>query len=444
MTKQTVRIGVLVGLVVLMLPCLVHAQIIAGLTLEKLGILSTPGTGARPYAMGGAYTAVSDDAFGLLYNPAGLAEIRRREITIGLHARTDDITNTYGGLHAEKSSSNTSLGHAAVVYPYPTFRGSLVLAFGVFRVGSSDMQSLKNASLADIPATVENMYTQSGNIYQYHLGLGVDISPQIAAGVSLVLWDEGIEFTDEINYADADSQAFWRDDVSMNLDGYSFNMGLLFRPTDATRIGLSFTSPAWLSYNGDGVTTYDGTYTSGGGWTTEPDHGIISEDYTLPMRFTGGGSARFAHLLLAADLSYCDYSQTEYNGLVISDELDPARAHIFDATWSYHVGAELSLPQAPVCFRGGFSYVPLELSTVEEIAYISFDTPTSRVASFDMNKERRFFTFGVGGLIDKVLQLDLGVSIGGYEKVTTSASGATVFSEKQDITEIVVSGTYRF
>jgi len=34
------------------------------------------GLGARPMAMGGAYTAVADDAFAVYYNPAGLAQVR--------------------------------------------------------------------------------------------------------------------------------------------------------------------------------------------------------------------------------------------------------------------------------------------------------------------------------------------------------------------------------
>ena len=445
MKKRALCAGILVAaLVIAAAPCLLNAQVIQGLTLEKLGILGTQGAGARPYGMGFAYTAVSDDAFALLFNPAGLADVRRRELTLGLRQRSSELTNSYGVTEASKTASSTCLDHIAVVYPYPTFRGSLVLAAGVFAVGSSDLESVKNATLYDIPADVQNIYIQSGTIYQYHFGLGVDISPEIAAGLSLVIWDESVDFTDEIDYADADSQAVWRDDVSMDLDGFSINMGLMFKASDAVRIGLSASSPTWLSYEGDGITTYEGTYASGGGWTTDDQTGIIDEEYTLPMRFNGGAAVRLASLTFAADASFCDYSQAKYNGLVISDELDPARSDVFDAVWSFHVGAELTLPQAPIRFRGGFSYVPLELSTVEEVAYIADDTPTSRIASFDMNEERMRLSFGAGALIDKVLQLDLAVSFGGYEKVTHGASGAVLFAEKKDDTEIVLSGGYRF
>lgn len=356
-------------------PCVSRSQILAGLAIEKLGLLWNPGTGARPFAMGGAYTAVSDDAFALIYNPAGLAEIRRREISIGLHQRGDEITNTYLDLSATHSSSSTSLGHIAAVYPYPTYRGSLVLAFGVFQAGNSHIESVKNGYLADISATVENNYVQSGTIYQYHFGAGFDLSPKVAIGGSLVIWDASINFIDEITYADDDSAAFWEDNVSMDLDGVSFNAGLLLRPTEYLRAGLSISSPAWLSFNGEGVTNYSGTYDAGGGWTTDPYYASIDEEYTLPMKFRGGLAMRLPSLTIAGDIAYSDYSQTKYNGLAIMSELEAGKKHILERTVNLHLGAEVTLPMAPIRLRGGFAYVPFEISTLEEIAYIVDDSP---------------------------------------------------------------------
>ena len=431
------------AILIIVIPGMAHSQILAGLALEKLGLLGMQGTGARPFAMGGAYTAVSDDAFGLIYNPAGLAEIPRKEISIGLHQRNDEITNTYGNLSAAQSSSHTSLGHLTAVYPYPTYRGSLVFGLGVFQVGNSNIESIKSAYLEGIPASVENSFIQSGTIYQYHFGLAFDLSPRVALGASLVLWNESVDFTDRIDYADEDSTALWNDDVEMDLDGVSFNMGLLMRLSEKLHAGFSFTSPAWLTYRGDGITTYDGTYTSGGGWTTDPQYGIIEDDYTLPMKFSGGLALKLPLLTLAADCSYSDYAQTEFNGLAITSEIEAGMKHVLDATWSWRFGAEATLPQAPVRFRAGFAYVPLELSTVEEIAIIVDDTPQSIVADFEAERERRYFTFGIGGLIDRVLTLDVGVALGSYEKVTKDGA-QKILTEERSITEVVVSGAYRF
>jgi hypothetical protein len=428
----------------LVIPRASHAQVVEGITLERLGLLGSQGTGARPFAMGGAYTAVSDDGFALMYNPAGLADVRRKEISVGFHQRRDEITNRYLTLSSTQTSTYTSLGHVAAVYPYPTYRGSLVFAFGVFQSGNSDLESIKNVYLEDIPAEVSNSFVSSGTIYQYRFGVGFDLSPQVAVGATFSLWDESVDFNDEINYADNDSTAFWNDNVSMDLDGVSFSLGLLIRASEHVRAGLSISSPAWLSFDGSGVTTYDGTYASGEGWTTDPDYGVIDEDYTLPMKFTGGAAIEVAALTLAADVGYTDYSQTKHNGLAITSGRDTGMDRVLKETWDFHVGAELALPRVPVRVRGGFAYIPLELSNVEDIAYIANDVPTSAFPRFEAERERKFFTFGIGGLIDRVLTLDLGVSIGAYEKTTSDSGRGTVFTEKRSIVEGIVSGAYRF
>ena len=65
------------------------------------------GAGARPIGMGGAFTAVSDDAHAIYYNPAGLAQVRRGEFTGG-----------YGKLYAGlKDNSNLGSGFVGVVQP---------------------------------------------------------------------------------------------------------------------------------------------------------------------------------------------------------------------------------------------------------------------------------------------------------------------------------------
>jgi long-subunit fatty acid transport protein len=425
-------------------PCLVRAQILAGLALERLGVLSLPGTGARPLAMGGAYTAAGDDVFALLYNPAGLVEARSNEISISLHQRGDDVTNYYRPLSSAQPNTSTTLGHIAGVYPYPTYRGSLVLGFGVFQAGNSSLESIKNAYLPGIPATAENTYIQTGTLYQYCFGVGVDVSPSVSIGAGIAIWDESIEIGEEINYADADSQAFYRDDVSLDLDGVSFNVGLLVRFGEALRAGFSFTSPAWLSFDGVGTTRYTGDYTAGGGWTTDPLTGAIEEDYTLPMKWSGGLALTLPLLTVGADVSYADYSQTKYNGLTIRSEIDPGKRQVLEGVWSFRAGAEARLPMAPVSVRAGYAYVPLELSSVEEIAYIVDDSPLSVIADFETPRSRRFWSLGVGGVIDRVLSLDAAVVFGGYTKTTSGADGRTLFSETRDVVEFVVSGAYRF
>ncbi|UCF06198.1 MAG: hypothetical protein JSV33_03995 [bacterium] len=451
MVKRILVLGCTVLMATTCCPREANSQISTALALERLGMLTTTGTGARPFAMGGAFTAVSDDAFALLYNPAGLAQIRRKEVSIGLHHSNDDITNDLTGLAVEKSHTYTAFGHFSAVYPYPTYRGSLVVGFGIFRVGSSQLETMRGGVIEDpliVDGYAENLFLQSGNIYQYHLGVGLDISPRLALGAGLVIWDESTDFTEEIYYEDSDSVALYTDDVSQDLDGFSFNLGVLFRLHERVRAGFMLSSPTWISYNGEGFTTYSSAYEAGGGWEPDSELGIIETEYTLPWRMRGGLSVNIASsLLIAADITYIDYSQTKWEGLSIIDENDIGGRKVLKSAWNFNVGAEFTLPMYPIRFRGGYSYSPLVLKTISEITYISgdiadyesiYDLPLTLVADSDVTKNRQHFSFGVGALIDRVLTLDVAIAIGGFER---TAGGLT---EDLSSIQVIASGGYRF
>lgn len=439
MNGKTVIVALLTA-TLLFVAASARADVGSGIALEKLGILSINGSGARPFSMGNAYTSVSDDVYALLFNPAGLAQMKRKELSFGLHHARRESRNDYLGTSVEQTGSYTSLGHLAFTYPYPSYQGGLVFGFGIFRVGSSDLESLRNGYLSELSATSQNVLTQSGNIYQYHIGVGVDVSPSISLGASLVLWDESIDFTEQIVYEDPGSLAVYTDDVSIDMDGLSLNLGLMIRLLEDVRIGLLFTSPTWLSYYGEGITNYEGTYYVGPyeGWTSDPYYGLIDEDYTLPMQLRGGVSARFAYLLLSADLAYIDYSQTKKNGQRLVDDISPGRPAVLDAAWNIHAGAELTVPNTPLWLRGGYSYMPLSLSTIEEIAFIENDELVAYVGDAEIVRERHLVSFGAGVLIDQVFEIDAAFAFGSFERDT----GYLV--EEQKTTEIVLSGTYRF
>lgn len=415
-----------------------NGQIQYAYSLEKSGILYMPGTGGRPYALANAYTAVSDDAFALLFNPAGLAQVKRKELSFGFHHTRNKVSNEYLDFPANATSSATSLGHVATIYPYPTYRGSLVLGFGVFRVGSSDIE-LATKDVIDIDNRTENYYTQSGSVYQYHLAMGADLSPRIALGLGFVIWDQSLDFVEEVISENQVETAYWSDDVKLDLDGFSANFGMLVRINEHLRAGLMVSTPTWLSYDGDAITSYEGEYKNPPEtWTTDPEYSLIDQEYTLPMTFRGGVALGFEPILVSADVSFIPYSQTKLEGLRIIDEFDPGGRHALDDVWNFGVGAEVTLPWYPIRLRGGYAYTPLLLSTAEEITRIVSDELFLDDNYFETERERHRFTFGAGVLIDRVLTLDVGIAIGGYKRDTG------VLLEERDILEVVVSGAYRF
>ncbi len=425
-------------------PVAASAQLMGLMTLERLSLLDTYGSGGRPFAMGGAYTAVSNDAFALLYNPAGLTLVDRKEVIFGIHHASLDIDNEYEGWKAMTSNSNTSFSHFAIISPTGSYATNIVAGLGVFRVGNSDLEYIKKGLRPDIDGTIENAFLQSGSIYQYRFGFGAEISPRVSVGATLVLWDESVKFTETLkfNHTGTDSSYLYVDDTTAELDGISIEFGLMMWLNEYLRAGLTFSSPVSISYNGEGSDLYEGTFPDSIiGWDTEPEYYYIEDDFTLPMRFRGGLSFQAGGILVAADLSYCDYSQTKYNGIKLINK-DAPNSDILKTVISYNIGAEFIFPFAPVRIRAGYAFIPLKLKGMDEITYV-IDTPeewglVTEYDFYDVKNERQFFTLGIGGIIDDVLSLDLGIVFGSFERKTP------YLTEKRDMLEIVITGGYRF
>ena len=429
-------------LFLLALPAASGAQTMGVLTLERLSTLDTWGTGAKAWGMGGAYTSVSDDALGLIHNPAGIARARGREISFGMHQLWQDVEETYDGTMAGTEGSYTSFGHIALLVPYETYTTDIKFGFGVFRVGSSNLEYVKDAPRADLGGEVRNVFLQTGNIYHYKFAVAGNITRNISVGGTFVIWDESPDFTEAISFSGpGDSSYAFTDDVTADLDGVSFEFGIIARLTEFFHAGFVFTTPSWITYQGSGSEYYDGVYQDGTEWTTDPYPFWGEEKYTLPMNFRFGTSLQAENLIVALDASYTDYRQTEYNGQKIYYDNDPT-IDVMKQVWSYRAGAELTIPWTALSFRAGYMYLPMPFKGVDELTYVVeegnefwLNTDWDFVT---MAEERHYYTAGFGYIYDDLLAFDFAISRGSFERSTYW------LNDKRISTEFIASAAYRF
>lgn len=424
------------------IPSASKAQTMAVLTLERLSALDTWGTGAKAWGMGGAYISISDDALGLIYNPAGIARTSGKEISIGMHQLWQDIDENYDGTMSSTQGSYTAFGHIAALVPYETYTTDLKFGFGVFRVGSSNLEYIKDAPRDDLSGEVRNVFLQSGNIYHYKFAVAGNISRNVSVGGTLVIWDESPNFTEEISYSGpGDSSYVFTDKVTADLDGISFEFGILARLSTFFHAGLVISTPAWITYQGSGSEYYEGTYQDGEGWSTEPFAFYGEEKYTLPMNFRAGTSLQAENLVVALDVSYADYRQTEYNGQKIYYENDPT-IDVMKQIWSYRAGAELTIPWTTLSVRAGYMYLPLPYMGMEELTYVvEEDNQFWLNTEWDfatVKEERHYYTAGLGYVFNGSLAVDAAVSLGSFERSTM------YLTETRTMQEFVASIAYRF
>ena len=169
--------------------------------------------GTRPLGLGGAYTALSDDANAIFWNPAGLGMIGQSQVTLS-HWRLEDV-------------SDVSVNSVAGVYA--TRAGSFSLAWTRLAAELYEGRNQQSSMMTD-------------NLFQ--LGYGVAFNESLSAGLSLnrrmihsVSGDAaGIGFDLGLMYKPFSSQDF---NIGATVKNLASNLeNETFRPT--YRLGLAY------------------------------------------------------------------------------------------------------------------------------------------------------------------------------------------------------------
>src|SRR5690554_910393 len=127
--SSRLRRGCFLGLWLLVLGSLPEAN-------AQLEITSSPnvvGSGARALGMGGAFIAVADDATAASWNPGGLTQLERPEVSLVLSHKwmgEDFESFSHPELNGAHHVSLEEINYASIVYPIPRTIGgrNLVLS----------------------------------------------------------------------------------------------------------------------------------------------------------------------------------------------------------------------------------------------------------------------------------------------------------------------------
>ncbi len=378
--------------------------------------------GARTLAMGGAAIAAVNDATALIYNPAGLARITRIELAGSMtHQRTGNTTqwqfsgDSFSGPH----QNNTRFGSANLVLPVPTYRGSLVLGMGVNRVDSFDrtLQFSQSMSVLQTNFSETAIESESGGIYLWSFGAGMDVSPNVSVGGALNLWNGKDDYTwfDEWATVVPASDTVIDDRIVDRYSGLNAKLGVRIQPTRAVVFGATIESPVTLTIKED----WNARTIEDGVETVED----FNFEYKVSLPFSMGAGVAFDlnRLTLAGDLNYTDWTQTEYKKLDDVGAFNRQVKRTYRDALRLHVGAEYLIPQLGTSLRAGFYRDPLPFR------------------SDLIGKNRSFVTAGVGFLIDQVMTLDVAWAHGSWELRNFISEGLT---EKYTTDRLFVSVAY--
>lgn len=419
-------------------------------------------TNARSLGMGNAYISISNDFTASLFNPAGLALIRKMEFSGVLNYnsfKNDAQLFTRNTLY---SSSKTNFSQFGFAFPLPTSRGSMVLAFGYnkykdfnramkfsgFNSGPNSMiQNLaydnddiayelglsypvydnNNKYLYD-DTFINGNLQQSGTIIQeggldsWLFAGAVEIQKNIFFGATINIingdFKRNREYLEEDlnnNYPaqilldpndpqTADFRSFYFNDIiRWDISGWNTTLGLLAKMDNNINIGATIKLPKSLTVKEIYFVDAEARFGTGQMYILDPPIENRLE-YTIqtPWEFGLGASYSVQGMTVSFDANFIDYSRMKFSEGFDFRDREEKNSEIIDlmkSVLNLNAGFEYLLPFTGITLRGGFIYMPSP-----------FKDDSSE---FD----KKFFTVGIGFSSSSQFYFDLGYAHGWWKDI---------------------------
>lgn len=178
-------------------------------TLQRVEIPSSfnpVGSGARALGMGGAFIAQADDATAASWNPGGLYQLKKPEISfVGaiVNREEDNRFATNPEADGREQISYAAINYMSVVYPFQPLPGGQRLIVSANYQRLYDMRRSWRFPLQqteeDLNLAQDVDYRQTGALTALGISLGTQLTPHhkadewglIGVGVTLNFWDAG-------------------------------------------------------------------------------------------------------------------------------------------------------------------------------------------------------------------------------------------------------------
>lgn len=424
---------------------------------EERAIDNFSGVGVRAMGMGGAFVGVADDFTAVYWNPAGLAQIRNREVHLAFLRNSHANDATLSGVRTSSELNNTRFGSLGVVFPYPVYRGSLVFAAGFNRVKDFDW-TLRERGFEEIEEgkdlEINHSFRHEGELSLTALAGAVDVSPAMSLGLTMGFVNGEDKSFSEFNWTDPQDHfiqsRFLSRETSEDEFKSSFyaSLGAMLRTSREKpkfRLGATVTTGAThkISYVFTGASSETGydliEFDDEPSQEFSPEVFRDSYKISLPLEFAIGASYMPVDgLLLAGSLHYAEWSQSEY------EEIDDSqfRANTsFDIQYrdvtQYHLGLEWQVPIISLDLRAGFYTDPVPFVGPRN------PDPVLDIPPIDIEEDRHFWTLGAGLLVDEVIQVDVGWLRGNFKQVEIRSDEKKT-TEKNTINRLLAAVSYRF
>lgn len=242
---------------------------------QEIQINSSPnfvGSGARAQGMGGAFIAVADDATAASWNPAGLAQLERPEVSLvyNLFWREESFDDTGSlWLDGEGVVSLDNLNYASVVYPLPVapWGRNIVLSFNYQRRYDfnrelrGSVRDYTGLPFGDVLGTrADYEFTAKGSLNAVTPAASIELTKTLSIGFAANFFRSGLGengwstenaqlvSTDLNGVPSGRSKIVIKDDFE-DVNGTSYTAGVLWAPNQKLSIGAVYHSAMKMRYS---------------------------------------------------------------------------------------------------------------------------------------------------------------------------------------------------
>jgi long-subunit fatty acid transport protein len=299
--------------------------------LEVPSPFNPVGSGARALGMGGAFIAIADDATAASWNPGGLIQLEKPEISmVGGYVKRSE-NNTFRKnpeVSGAQSVDDTDLNYLSVAYPFRVANHNMILSLNYQRLYdfnlSWNFDLDRHNPLFTSPTAIQ--YEQKGALYALGLAYSAEITPRFSAGFTLNYWGDFIHknewqqtYHDKGNISLGGFPGISKVDRTdtYGFTGWNANLGFLWKMTEHWTLGGVFKTPFTADINRriheDKSVTYP-TFPAG---NTDIIYNImIPGKLRMPMSYGLGLAYRFSDRLTVSG----DLYRTQWEDFIYEDD----------------------------------------------------------------------------------------------------------------------------
>ncbi|KQS34460.1 OmpP1/FadL family transporter [Pedobacter sp. Leaf194] len=225
--------------------------------------------------------------------------------------------------------------------------------------------------------TQQSVINRSGSQSEVNIGMAGNYENKLYLGLSLGLTN--LNYTSDLAFTESGNNLNYTGQPADFLNGtYTFDynsiqetkgnginakLGLIYKPVNELRLGLSFVTPTWYSLTDNFSENLNASYRRANG-SAVPEYtnplSSYNSEYSLrtPYKVSGGAAYILGNSgLITADVEYVDYSSIHFSSNFPNEErrtnLDVA--NLYKGNFNYRAGLEFKVVDN-FMLRGGYSF----------------------------------------------------------------------------------------